>query len=94
MKYIVINPGDSVLVALENLKKGETVMDFALSEDIPAGHKASIREIRKGEKVIKYGYPIGSATRDIHKGCLVDHSCLETGLGGMEEYTYTPAPDR
>lgn len=92
MKYIVINPGDSVLVALENLKKGETVMDFALSEDIPAGHKASIREIRKGEKVIKYGYPIGSATRDIHKGCLVDHSCLETGLGGMEEYTYTPAP--
>ena len=27
-----------------------------------------MKEIKKGEKVIKYGEPIGQATRDIKKG--------------------------
>ena len=30
-------------------------------EGIPAGHKIALRDIAKGEKVIKYGCPIGTA---------------------------------
>ena len=58
-----INPNDSVAVALMPLKAGEkydcqgrTVIP---GSDIPMGHKVALKNIAKGEKVIKYGYPIG-----------------------------------
>ncbi|MDT7902769.1 MAG: UxaA family hydrolase, partial [Caldivirga sp.] len=37
-------------------------------EDIPLGHKIALRDIKAGERVIKYGRPIGVATRDIKVG--------------------------
>ena len=37
-------------------------------EDIDFGHKVAVRAIKQGEKVLKYGLPIGSATRDIEAG--------------------------
>ena len=33
-------------------------------EGIPAGHKIALKDIRAGEKVIKYGCPIGTAQSD------------------------------
>ncbi len=35
---------------------------------IPLGHKIAARDIAAGEKIIKYGAPIGSAIRDIASG--------------------------
>ena len=35
---------------------------------IPLGHKVAARDIAAGEKIIKYGAPIGSATRAIASG--------------------------
>ncbi|MDE5550111.1 MAG: UxaA family hydrolase, partial [Bacteroidaceae bacterium] len=62
MKTIKINPADNVAVAIETLKKGETV-DVAgqlitLNSDVPAGHKILLTDLAEGENVIKYGYPI------------------------------------
>ena len=53
---------------------------------IPAGHKFALRDIATGEDVIKYGNPIGHATRDIHKGELVDHHNIATNLSGTLDY--------
>lgn len=36
--------------------------------DIPYGHKIAVRDIRRGEAVMKYGECIGAATADIQKG--------------------------
>jgi altronate dehydratase small subunit len=48
-------------------KKGSSECLKILS-DIPYGHKIAIRDIRKGEPVIKYGETIGAATGNISKG--------------------------
>ncbi len=58
--------------------------------DIATGHKSALCDISKGEKVIKYGFPIGVATCDIKKGDKVHTDNLKTGLSGVLEYTYNP----
>lgn len=54
------------------------------------GHKYAVRDIQKGEMIIKYGFPIGIATRDIKTDEKVHTDNLKTALSGMLEYTYKP----
>lgn len=54
------------------------------------GHKYAVRDITKGEKIIKYGFPIGIATGDISEGEHVHSHNMKTALSGTQEYTYTP----
>ena len=73
MQLISLHPTDNVAVALCDLKAGQevTLSDghvLTLLEDIDFGHKVALRAIATGEKVLKYGLPIGSATRDIAVG--------------------------
>ena len=90
MKYIKINPADNVAVALQDLPKGEVVEGVTLGTEIPRGHKIVLQDLRAGENVIKYGFPIGHVTRDAAAGTLVDHSCIKTNLEGLLEYSYEP----
>ena len=57
---------------------------------VETGHKLAVRDIKKGEKVIKYGYPIGVATEDIKKGDTVHSHNLKTALEISDEYEYKP----
>lgn len=75
MKQIKINEKDNVAVMLEG--------------ELP-GHKIALGDIKKGENIIKYGYPIGHATEDIHKGNHVHTHNIKTNLSGTLEYTYQP----
>ena len=54
------------------------------------GQKYARRDICPGELVIKYGYPIGTATAFIAKGELVHTHNLKTQLSGVQDYTYDP----
>ncbi len=54
------------------------------------GHKYACRDIAQGEDIIKYGQPIGHATRDIAAGEHVHTHNLKTNLCGTMEYSYTP----
>ncbi len=89
-----IAPQDLVAVALRPLKAGETVNygggEVTPLEAIPMGHKVALREIRKGEAVIKYGFPIGEATADIPEGAHIHTHNLHTLLSGEKEYTWQP----
>lgn len=58
--------------------------------DTSTGHKTALRDIRAGEKVIKYGFPIGIAYNDISKGELVHTGNIRTALGEKLEYKYSP----
>jgi altronate hydrolase len=53
-------------------------------------HKYATRDIKKGENIIKYGFPIGHATADIKKGAHVHTHNVKTNLSGNLEYEYTP----
>ncbi|MBQ7709650.1 MAG: altronate dehydratase [Bacteroidales bacterium] len=90
MQYIKINPADNVAVALEDLSRGQVVEGVKLSMDIPRGHKIVLRDLKAGEDVIKYGYPIGHVTKDAPAGTMVDHTCIKTNLEGLLEYKYEP----
>ncbi len=90
MKYFKINEKDNVAVALENLNKGKIIDNITLLDDIPIGHKIALSDISKGEKVIKYGYPIGSAKVDIKMGSHIHTHNLKSDVAGKLDYTYNP----
>lgn len=52
------------------------------------GHKYALSDIKSGENVIKYGFPIGHATSDIAKGEHVHTHNVKTNLCGNLEYSY------
>ena len=54
------------------------------------GHKYARRAIRAGENVVKYGMPIGHATRGIAMGEHVHVHNLATNLGDALDYAYAP----
>lgn len=94
MKCIKIHNSDSVAVAVESLKSGDTVTvenrEITLLNDIPAGHKFALTDIPKGENIIKYAYPIGHAKCDIKKGEHIHTHNTKSNLSGVLEYKYTP----
>jgi altronate hydrolase len=89
-----IHPDDNVAVALQALKAGERVGtdggSVVLRSDVAPGHKIAVRDIKKGETIIKYGFPIGTAARDIAAGDWVHTHNTTTRLGALLEYTYRP----
>jgi hypothetical protein len=72
---LAISARDNVATALEALESGRTVEANGVSvtavERIAAGHKIALHRILIGEAVIKYGSPIGLASRDIAPGAHV-----------------------
>ena len=88
--YIVINPIDNVAVVLRPHQKGEVVEGVTLLEDIPQAHKVALKDIKKGEDIIKYGNPIGHATGDIKTGMWVHTHNVATNLDDVITYEYKP----
>ncbi len=58
--------------------------------DVTTGHKVALCDIKEGENVIKYGFPIGHATRDIREGERVHTENLRTNLKEKLSYEYHP----
>ena len=92
--YLKINPADSVVVCLEAKQKGDIIeiddQQIFVNQDTPAGHKVLIKDVKQGEDIIKYGYPIGHANTDLKAGDWVNENNLKTNLSGTLEYTYQP----
>jgi altronate hydrolase len=90
-----IDPRDQVATALRDLEPGEQVFAFGeatvIRDPVPKGHKVAIRAIASGDEVIKFGWPIGRATRDIAPGEHVHVDNMKTLLDGVESYEFRPA---
>ena len=93
--YIRIHKDDMVAVAINPLKCGTVCriddMDIKLLEDIPMGHKFALKDIKSGEDIVKYGFPIGHASADIKKGAWVHTHNTLTNLDDVLDYSYTPS---
>lgn len=88
--YIIINHNDNVAVALCPHQKGEVIEGVTLLEDIPQAHKVALKDIKAGENIIKYGFPIGHATCDIKAGSHVHVQNCKTNLSDIFNYEYHP----
>ena len=64
--------GDNIAVATRELAAGSIVnlggTRIELRSTVDIGHKFAVRPIKSGERIIKYGAPIGSASADIAPG--------------------------
>ena len=76
--FFVHHNGDNVGVAVVDIEKGRSYtgwlmetdgsVELQATSDVPLGHKIALAPIAEGDKVIKYGYPIGKAVAAIGKG--------------------------
>jgi altronate hydrolase len=91
-----IDRRDSVATALRALSAGERVRvddaEVELRDDIPRGHKLAVTAVAAGAPVLKFGFPIGTATRDIVAGDHVHTHNVGTALGDQGDYAYRPLP--
>lgn len=88
-RLILLSPGDTVYVLRDQVAAGEAVMvegvAVAFTQALGLGHKIARLPVAVGDKVIKYGAPIGRASRAIAPG---DHVHLHNLVS---DYTPTYA---
>jgi hypothetical protein len=73
---ILIHKDDDVATAIADLNRGEVaqyvkegeIVRVEIAEHIPQYHKLAVRNIRRAERIRKYGQVIGEATQDIRQG--------------------------
>jgi altronate hydrolase len=67
-----LHPDDNVLIALRDLRKGESVEaaghSFPLTSDVSAKHKFVVKPMAPGDPVFMYGVLVGKATQAIPQG--------------------------
>lgn len=71
-RLLRLHPADNVLTVIATLDSG-TEIEIAgtratVAKRLPIGHKVAARNIAPGEKILKYGAPIGSAIAPIAAG--------------------------
>ncbi|MDE2395603.1 MAG: UxaA family hydrolase [Burkholderiales bacterium] len=71
-RLLLIAPADNCLVVCRPLAEGEVVqiegVARRMAHAVEIGHKLARRDIRRGDKVLRYGAVIGTASRDIAAG--------------------------
>jgi altronate hydrolase len=71
-RVLKVHAADNVLVALQDLKKGEQVTfsgtTYSLVDDIPAKHKFFMQDMNQGDAVTMYGVLVGKAQYFIPAG--------------------------
>ena len=74
-KFIKIHPGDNVLVALTDLRAGESITyngtSIALSDNVPAKHKFTLKEMHPDDEIMMYGVLVGKALKPIPAGGVI-----------------------
>jgi len=86
---IVMEAADNVATVMRDIEPHTEVelpiagdkLSVYVRERIRFGHKFAIRDIKKGDRIVKYGEPIGIATQDIRAGQHVHIHNLESARG-------------
>ncbi len=70
--FILLHPDDNVLICRAAAAAGQAIeIDgeaVTLPSAIEVGHKIARRDLATGDKVCRYGAPIGSMTKDAARG--------------------------
>ena len=71
-KAILLHPDDNILVVIAPIAAGERVEvdgnEILVTQDVNVGHKLARRPLTPGDKVLKYGAPIGSMIKPVTAG--------------------------
>jgi altronate hydrolase len=99
-QILQLDPRDNVLIALTDLKQGQTVEHtgtvYCLVSSIPAKHKFSMQDLAVGSDVVMYGVLVGKASKPVKRGELLTVGNLHHQAAPFhektEEYRWMP-PD-
>jgi altronate hydrolase len=99
-RVLRLSPRDNVLVALGDLRQGETIAfgdsSYVLATDVRAKHKFAAEPLAPGSDVVMYGVLVGKAVEPIAKGEVITprntHHQAAPFHEKTEEYRWTP-PD-
>lgn len=87
---LLLHPNDNVWIACRDIRKDELIKvgDVAIIalSDVPVGHKLAFCDLSAGEKIMRYGAPIGSLTQNVAMGGHVHTQNLKSD--------YLPSHDR
>lgn len=97
MSLILLHPDDNVLVLSAAIRTGDALTIDGLpvaAADVGVGHKVARHALATGDKVLKYGAPIGSMTAPAAAGehvhmhnmksdYIASHTRQATGDGGQ-----------
>lgn len=86
LNSIYINNKDNVVTSLEKIEQGSDVaykneeqeLSIKALDNLPSYHKVAIKDIKKGEYIVKYGEIIGVAVTDIKAGQHVSHLNIDS----------------
>lgn len=71
-QLILLHPNDNILVCVAHIYAGDEIFidDQAITvqKDIDVGHKLARRALAVGDKIYRYGAPIGSMTQAVQMG--------------------------
>jgi altronate hydrolase len=74
-KVLKVHPKDNLIVALQDLKAGESILYeeqyYIIISPVPAKHKLAAQILSKGDDVVMYGVLVGRAVQDIQKGEII-----------------------
>lgn len=91
-KVLKVNQGDNVIVALTDLKKGDTVEyngnKYTLLEDVAAKHKFYENDMKQGEAVTMYGVLVGKVQYDLAAGTRMS---VENLKHAADPYVFRPS---
>jgi altronate hydrolase len=88
-RVLQLDPRDNVLIALTDLKAGDSVdlqgRNYTPVTNVPAKHKFAIRKLETGGDVIMYGGLVGKAAKPIAAGELLTTSNIQHQASGFHE---------
>lgn len=90
-KILRIHPKDNVLVALQDLSKGEQIefngSVYTLQEDVPAKHKFFMQEMHQGDEIYMYGVLVGKTQYTVPQGGIMN---TDNTKHAADPYTFRP----
>src|SRR5271157_1718571 len=94
VKILRLDARDNVLVALTDLRKGETLRfsgnDYLLLSDVPAKQKFVTQDLAAGADVIMYGVLVGKVTQNLQRGELLSTRNIRHAAASFHKKEGTP----
>jgi altronate hydrolase len=88
-RVLKLDPRDNVVVALTDLRQGESIAlngeSYALVSDVPAKHKFVTRDLNAGDQVIMYGVLVGTTSAKLQRGELLSTRNLRHAAAAFHE---------
>ena len=88
-KVLRLDAKDNVLVALTDLRKGETLNysgnEYTLLSDVPAKHKFLTQDVGAGGEITMYGVLVGTTVEGLRRGDLLSTRNIRHAAASFQE---------